>query len=246
MKKSFSGNLVEALFIREEKNRFLCTIEIENKYHECYVPSSSRLSNYLILDKKKVLVMKTDNPKSRTSFSLFALFQQKRLILLNLNSVNSYVKIWLGKKYPEFSIFSEKNVTKSYKADFYLEKDSIKKVVEVKALFSQDNDLIYPKVRSERLLSQLNEIKKLLEIGIQVEILFVCLNKRVKEIIISNEWIDLKMAFKKCIDAGMEVSIAEMMTQKQDLFAIRALKRNVNIIFENEKSEINAKQSSPI
>lgn len=235
MDKLIGENIVEAIFIQENKNRFICTIEIKGKFYECYVPSSTRLSNYLNLDGKKVLVIRTNNPKSRTNFSLFALIQQKRLILLNLNLVNTYTKKWMYKNYSSFTIYPEKLVTKNYKADFYIEKKLSRKIVEVKALFCKGEELVYPKVKSDRLISQLFEIKTLLEDGFQVELLFVCLNKRISQVIISEKWENISNLFKECIEQGMRISLAEMITNKEDFFSLRIINRNINVIFESEK-----------
>lgn len=44
-------------FIREKNMRFLCLVDIANKREECYLSSSSKLKNYINLNKKTVLLV---------------------------------------------------------------------------------------------------------------------------------------------------------------------------------------------
>ena len=47
---------IEGIFIREQKNRFICEVMVEDEIIECYVPSSCRLDNFIDLHGKRVLL----------------------------------------------------------------------------------------------------------------------------------------------------------------------------------------------
>lgn len=45
-------------FVREEKNRFICTVDVRGENIECYIPSSCKLGNFLKLarDEQNTLI----------------------------------------------------------------------------------------------------------------------------------------------------------------------------------------------
>ena len=61
-----SANYIEGIFVKELKNRFLCEVLVNGVATVCYVPSSCHLSNFLDLSNKKVLLVPTLTPGSRT------------------------------------------------------------------------------------------------------------------------------------------------------------------------------------
>ena len=62
----------EAVFIKESRQRFLCTVLLENEEIECYVSSSSKLSKYINLENFRVLLSKNKASKLRTLYTLEA------------------------------------------------------------------------------------------------------------------------------------------------------------------------------
>lgn len=91
------NQLIEGVFIEESKNRFLCKVLIDNKVCECYVPSSSRIENYLNVKGKKVLLT-PNKSNSRTNYSLFAVKFYNKYILLNLNLTNKVVESIISRR----------------------------------------------------------------------------------------------------------------------------------------------------
>ena len=89
-----SSKYIEGIFVKELKNRFLCEVLINGESTVCYVPSSCHLSNFLDLKGKTVLLIPTQNPKSRTPYALFAVpFKRSYativVTLLNLNTATT-------------------------------------------------------------------------------------------------------------------------------------------------------------
>lgn len=54
------------IFKEELKNRFLCLVEIDGEDTLCYIPSSCRLSNFIVLSSHKV------DLAERKGYELFA------------------------------------------------------------------------------------------------------------------------------------------------------------------------------
>lgn len=64
--------LIKGIFIEESKNRFLCKVVVDGVLHECYVPSSSKIENYLNINNKEILLTRNQGGNRRTKYSLFA------------------------------------------------------------------------------------------------------------------------------------------------------------------------------
>lgn len=191
---------IKGKFIEECPNRFLALVDIDEEVRECYVPSSSRLSNYLKLEGKEVLLTENKNKKSRTKYTLYAVKYYGKYILLNLNNINKIV----GQKYLNRSDISyEKNIA-GYKSDIYLNND--KKIIEIKGLIGIKKEIYFPTVYSERAIIQLEKLKALLLEGYKVEYYLVSLSPIIRKINknpIFNEYLE---KFSECISLGMTVN----------------------------------------
>ncbi len=199
-------DIVEGIFINECKNRFLCNILIKNEIHECYIPSSSKLDNYIKLENKKVLLTVNKGKKTRTKYSVFAVKYYGKYIMLNLNIVNSLVEEYIkmnNKNYFYTKIFREKTIN-DYKADLLLHGKE-KLIVEAKGLIAIRKQSLFPTVFSERALKQLNNLLKLLELGWRIDYYFVSLSSVVKKVIINKEFNEYSNLLLRCIDRGMKV-----------------------------------------
>ena len=79
------------IFKEELKNRFLCLVEIDGEDTLCYIPSSCRLSNFIDLSGREVLVLPVLSPDARTRYSVYALAGNHGFILLNMSKANEAV-----------------------------------------------------------------------------------------------------------------------------------------------------------
>lgn len=194
-------------FVREEKNRFLCTVNVEGKDEECYIPSSCRLENFLELAGKEVLLKANQSKDARTRLMVYALqFKQNYIVLRTseansviLDSIHSRRFSFLGKR---DSVLREKKI-EGYKADLYI--SDTKTIIEVKSIISIDNNGIFPTVYSERAIIQMKTLSGLIEQGYRVVYIFVALNPYTQKINISR---DSRMKeyyeeFIKCRNQGM-------------------------------------------
>lgn len=198
-------HFIEGKFIEELKNRFLCSVEINGIPETCYVPSSSRMDNYIDLCEKHVLLSRNKSPKSKTDYSLYAVKEQDNWILLNTNMVNGLFLPWITEKNPDSIIIPEYQVSESYRCDYYVSSEHSKKIIEIKSILSTEMHIRYPKVWSQRLLRQLNDIYSLLKQGIQVDLYFAVLNATTTTVTANHDLGDIRDALKKCIQNGLNV-----------------------------------------
>lgn len=197
--------LIEGVFVKELKNRFLCEVMINGKSIECYVPSSCHLSNFIDISNCPVLLNK--NPeKSRTAYSLFAFKFQEKYVLLNTSIANKIIfeKLssrmfnFLGKRKKPFKEYKYQG----YKSDIFIEDTN--SFIEIKSLLSLDKIGLFPTVYSERTINQLKSFHEFLKNGFKINFFIVSLNPYIKKIQI-NRNTDFYLLFKDCISLGMKV-----------------------------------------
>lgn len=184
-----ASDYIEATFIRELKNRFLCEVELDGKRVVCYVPSSCHLSNFLKLDGKKVLLVPTLADKSRTQYALFAVPYKKSYILLNTSIANRAIEDSINSR--RLACFGKrKNIMKEhyideYKSDLFIRDTST--VLEIKSVISMSTIANFPTVYSERTVRQLQHINLLLQKNYNVHFVIISLNPYVREIHIDSQ-----------------------------------------------------------
>lgn len=199
--------LKHGIFKEELKNRFLCCVEIDGEDTLCYIPSSCRLSNFVDLVGKTVLLMPVSSRNSRTKYSVFALSAGKEFIPLNMSIANRTVERNIKNR--RFSLLGKRTHVKSeyiingYKSDLYIE--DTKTIIEIKSFLAFSAEAIFPTVYSKRAVEQLVEIERLLDIGYSACYIFVSLNSKVKEMTINAELLDFWNQFRRCIDKGMKI-----------------------------------------
>lgn len=182
------SSCIEGVFVRELKNRFLCEVLVSDVATVCYVPSSCHLSNFISLQGKRVLLVPTSTPGSRTKLALFAVPFKRSYIILNSSLANQAVLASINSRWFSFlgrrkHVLAEHKIN-NYKADLFIE--DTKTIIEVKSVLAVDDEAIFPTVFSERSLEQLLAIKNLLAQGYLVHYCIVSLNPYVKRIQIAN------------------------------------------------------------
>ena len=199
-----TDNLFKGKFIQESKNRFLCKIIIEENIEECYVPSASKLENYIKLEGKEVLLCQNTNKKSRTRYSLFAVKFYSKYIILNLNVANNIVANYIANNWEYDKLHKEKKIA-NYKSDFLVEYRNKIKIIEVKGIITTSKEIMFPSVFSKRAIDQLIKLLELLKQGYEVVYFYVSLSPTVEFIIINSEDEEYYKLLKECVIRGMKI-----------------------------------------
>ena len=84
-------NFKHGIFKKELKNRFLCRVEVDGEDTLCYIPASCRLSNFIDLTGREVLVSPVLSSDARAKHSVYTLFGNNGFILLNMTKANEVV-----------------------------------------------------------------------------------------------------------------------------------------------------------
>lgn len=116
---TMNGDLIIGTFVKEEKNRFLCLVEVSGIETVCYIPSSCRLSNFMIFDGRQVLLIPNKSQKTRTEYSVFAVKNRRRFIPINFSIANQVIEEQIYSR--RFSYLGKrKNVIRETMLDGYI------------------------------------------------------------------------------------------------------------------------------
>lgn len=194
--------MLQGIFEREHKHRFLCQVRVNNKSELCYVANTSHLSDLINLNNKKVLLKENKGKNLRTKYTLYAINFKNTNILLDLKDLNNIFFQFLKNNKKDLSIKKE-TVISNYKSDFYIE--STKQIFEIKGVLSKTNIANYTFKNHHRACNQLLKIKKLLSLGYKINYVFILLNPDIDTFKLSDKRIKENRLFINCRRAGMNV-----------------------------------------
>lgn len=218
---------IQGVFKEELKNRFRCIVNISGEDLICYIPSSCRLSQFLDLQSRDVLLTPLESHAAKTNYAVFAVKYKQSYIVLNTTFPNRIVGYELQRKIfnylgPRKHITREKNVD-GYKCDLFVEDSNT--IIEIKSVISIEDSPVFPNVASERVIKQLEKIPGLLADGYNVLYLFVSLNPYINSVVL-NPQKPYGPLFKKCIDHGMQVRAYSLGKSNTDF----SIKKPIDVI----------------
>lgn len=206
----------KGVFLSEKKGRFLCEVLIDGKKEECYVSSSSRLSNYLLLDGN--IVWLTENKGKRTKYTLEAADLKKNICYLNFNNCNAlYEQYLIGKGINKMDIHREYTFQNGLKVDIYTPDNCC---YEIKGLLSNSENIVFPDNSSDRLVRQTEKYIELLKWGYRVKFIFFVMSPSIVNIKWNPKKSKLKRKFYEAIELGMIIETFSV-AYDQDKFILK-------------------------
>lgn len=210
---------VQGIFKEELKNRFLCLVDVNGEDTLCYIPSSCRLSNFIDLRGKRVILTPVSTKNSRTKYSVYALCTGRQHVLLNMSLANKIVGNNIRNRRFSF-LGSRKNVRKeytvgNYKCDLYVE--DTETVIEIKSILAFDKIAYFPTVYSQRAVEQLMKMNQLLDTGYKVCYIFISLNQKVRQLQINSDIDDYCKLFRVCMQKGMLLKGYSLCFKNEDI-----------------------------
>ncbi len=212
------GEITNGIFLREIKNRFRCAVEVNGEEKICYVASSSRLSNFVDLVGKEVLLIPSGKMANVTDYTLLAVKRRNSHTILLLSLANEVLSEQLQRRMFSFlgsrkRVLREKTVA-GYKADLYIEDTGT--LIEVKTILSDQKCAVFPAVFSERTIKQLRHIKKLLNDGYRCCLVFAVLSPSVKKVIIDRNC-EIHDLLLECIGEGLICKACRLQLKDKDI-----------------------------
>jgi len=207
----------KAVFGEEGNSRFICTVVKDGQTVECYISSSSKLSKYLPLANCNVLISKNERRDLRTRYTLEAVECANVLYYVNFNKVNKlYENYLLFDEAEDRKIYKEYSVSNIIKTDFYIENHGC---IEIKALLSKTNRVVFPDNSSHRLERQLLKYIELLKRNIHVSFCFIAMSDSINEFELNAKKENIGDYFSKAISLGMKIK-AYSVTYEHDSFKL--------------------------
>ena len=194
-------------FKEELKNRFLCIVETNSKDELCYIPSSCKLSNFIEMQGRTVLLRPIQSSNSRTRYEVYAVLVGKRFIVLRLSEANRAILDNLSNR--RFSFLGKRtrvvkeHKVEGYKCDLFIEDTNT--IVEIKSILSLNRIAYFPTVYSQRAIEQLEKIDLLLDRGYRICYFYISMNDNVNKIIINDEIEQYYPLLYQCINKGLIV-----------------------------------------
>lgn len=213
-----------AIFLEECKNRFLCKVKIDEHEELCYLSSSSKLTPFIKLAGREVILKKNLNTKSKTRYTLHAVRTPEGYVLVNLGYVNSLLKeefLKCGHMFANSTIYAEKIIDNLLKVDFLIESDT-KIIVEAKGLITESSTAYLPSMKVERAISQLKALKKLLDKGYGAHYCLILMNPNISRVKLDKTNVSFYRLFRACLKRGMQVFIYKTMWQNETVFLCRS------------------------
>lgn len=193
----------KAIFLEEANNRFICTVLKDKQAVECYISSSSKLSNYLPLVNCNILISKNKGKNLRTKYTLEAVEHNKIIYYVNFNKINNLYKTYLlADELENRKFHKEYLVDNTIKTDFYFENNEC---VEIKVLLSKTNKVVFPDNSSCRLESQLLKYIELLKKNVHVTFCFIAMSSSITSFELNTKKKNTEANFFEAISLGMQI-----------------------------------------
>lgn len=209
---------VKGIFIEEAKKRFLCSVKIDGNQELCYIASSSKLSHFICLQGREVLLKKNIGSNNRTKYTLYAVKTENGFALLNLVHINKLLLQEFNKSESMYSnlgkIYPEKKINDTLKVDFLIEGDKVI-LIEAKGVLTEDQTAKFPAMRVTRAEKQLLQFEKLLKKGIDIHYYLVLMDAEIKSVELDLDNKEFIQPFKRCIRKGMKLYIYRTVWQEE-------------------------------
>lgn len=154
------GEKVIGTFL-ERPNRFEALVEIAGEIHNVHVPNTGRMTELLHLG-TKVVLLKSENPKRKTEYSMIFVYKGEHLICINSILANKVFEEGFNNGTFEFlegKLYREVVYGKS-RLDFFI--DGVDKTfVEIKCCtYEENNHAMFPDAPTERGRKHIDELMK--------------------------------------------------------------------------------------
>ena len=196
-------NIFKAEFI-SRPNRFIAIVRIDGEEIKVHVKNTGRCSE-LLLPGSVVYLEKADNPDRKTPYDLVSVEHDGKIINIDSQAPNAVVKEWLLKQdytnvYPEYRFGNSR-------IDFYMEKDEVKFLLEVKGCTLFRNGVGYfPDAPTERGTKHLRELTGALKQGYHAMVGFVIQGEGISEVRPNADTDpEFAKAFYEAKEAGVEI-----------------------------------------
>lgn len=206
-------------------NRFVAEVWLEGKLETVHVKNTGRCKELLIQGAEVILEL-SEQPKRKTKYDLICVYK-KGLGWVNIDSQapNKVVKEWLENQ--EYAYIRPEYTYGSSRIDFYMEKDGVKYLMEVKGCTLEEDGIGYfPDAPTERGIKHLKELTNAVKKGYNCSIAFVIQMEGVHEVRANiKTHREFGQALKEAEKAGVQVLFLECRVTEDSLQICKCQKK---------------------
>lgn len=195
----------EALF-SERPNRFIARVQMLDGHAETVHVKNTGRCRELLLPGCRVILAASGHPGRKTAYDLVAVYKQGTgLINIDSQAPNTAMKEWLLAQ--DYDCIRSEYTYGNSRVDFYMEKNGVKTLCEVKGCTLEVNGTGYfPDAPTERGTKHLKELTGAVRAGYKAVLAFVIQIPGVKQVF-PNEATDpaFARALKEAMQAGVEI-----------------------------------------
>lgn len=193
-------------FVREDKYRFRCYVEIDGIQKLCYMPSNCKLEKIISLAGREVILKRYEGASDKYEYIVEAVKYRNNLVLLNLQFLNRIIENQIQRRIFNY-LGVRKNIRRevtveNYKADLFIE--DTQTYIEIKSILSWNKSTSYPIDSSDRGLEQLEKIEKLLDQNKRIFYFLFSMSPNVKDVYIDSNSL-YGTVLNRCISKGLKL-----------------------------------------
>lgn len=213
------NNIVHGVF-KSRPNRFIAKVIVDGELATVHVKNTGRCKELLLPD-CEVILQRSDNQNRKTKYDLIAVYKQG-LGIVNIDSQapNKVVNEWLQKQ--NYDYIKPEYTYGNSRIDFYMEKDNVKYLMEVKGCTLEIDGIGYfPDAPTERGVKHLRELTQAVANGYKCIVAFVIQMEGIKEVrpnIITHP--EFGIALEQAKNAGVDVLFLECKVKEDSLVII--------------------------
>lgn len=195
----------EALF-SERPNRFIARVQMPDGHAETVHVKNTGRCRELLLPGCRVILAASGHPGRKTAYDLVAVYKQGTgLINIDSQAPNTAMKEWLLAQ--DYDYVRSEYTYGNSRVDFYMEKDGVKTLCEVKGCTLEVNGTGYfPDAPTERGTKHLKELTGAVRAGYNAVLAFVIQIPGVKQVFPNAETDpSFARALKEALQAGVEI-----------------------------------------
>lgn len=165
----------------ERPNRFIARVEIEGRQETVHVKNTGRCKE-LLVPRREVALVKSDNPNRKTKYDLVAVKKPSRgWINIDSQAPNRAVREWLEAQ--DYDLIKPEYKYGKSRIDFYLERGAEKILLEVKGCtLEMEGKGYFPDAPTERGVKHLRELAGAVAAGYTAAVAFVIQMNGVREV----------------------------------------------------------------
>lgn len=202
-------DICDGIFI-SRPNRFIAHVRMGGTDTAVHVKNTGRCRE-LLMPGARVILNRSDNPNRKTDYDLIGVYKEGKLFNIDSQAPNQVVKEWL--ELQDFDRVRPEYVYGNSRIDFYMEKGSIRYLLEVKGCTLEVGGVGYfPDAPTERGIKHIHELIRARQEGYCTALAFVIQMENVMKVLPNDRTMP---EFGRAMDAAQKAGVRILYLQTE-------------------------------